>query len=328
MSRDLDHLREALRRYLDVGDRLTRVVALSTGHSNETYLLEGVDLIMRTPPSADGLLPPYDMARQHAVFSALHETPGAPPVPKPVRLCLDSSVIGDPFFLMERVHGEAWEYEVPAWLSEGGVHVQSEACRQWISAVAAVDVLPPLECLGAPRSPADESARWRDVALGADAPSLAELLSELVDEPGEPSGPPTLVWGDSKMANVLWSSEGKLLAIVDWELAYNGESLGDLGYALMWFPPDPEEPRQAGFDLPGMWSRQQVISTWEQLTGRSAGNVARHEAAAIAKIGAILAVGAKLASEGRSQDPRLAAWIGAEPYMVQWARNRLEAHAR
>lgn len=261
MARDLDQLLAGLRQFLDCGDRLTRVIPLSMGHSNETYLLEGIDRILRTPPSEEGLLPPYDMARQHAALVALHGTPGAPPVPKPRELCLDPAVIGDPFFVMDRVPGDAWEYEVPRWLSDGGTPVQSEMCRQWVTAMAAVHGLAPLECLGPSRTPEEEAARWRDVAASADAPGLAALLHELVANPGRRSGPATTVWGDPKMANVLWSPEGKMAAIVDWELAYNGEPLADLGYALMWFPADAFEPRQPGYDLPGIWTREQVIGT-------------------------------------------------------------------
>ena len=67
MARNLDEMTRALRRYLEGGDAITRIVPLSTGHSNETYLIEGLGgdgRILRLPPSEEGLLPPYDMARQ------------------------------------------------------------------------------------------------------------------------------------------------------------------------------------------------------------------------------------------------------------------------
>ena len=43
------------------------------------------------------------MKREHRVISALHPT--AVPVPEPVLLCEDESVIGSPFYVMEFVDG-------------------------------------------------------------------------------------------------------------------------------------------------------------------------------------------------------------------------------
>ena len=98
MARDPERLTRELRLYLRGGEAITRVVPLSTGHSNETYLLEGLDRILRTEPSGEGLLPPYDMAFQHRVLSAVGAFAGGPPVPRVFELCTDPSVIGSPFF--------------------------------------------------------------------------------------------------------------------------------------------------------------------------------------------------------------------------------------
>src|SRR5262245_11606971 len=108
MARDLEQMTQALRRWLSGGEAITRIVPLSTGHSNETYLLEGVDRILRMPPSEEGLLPPYDMAAQHAILKAVGAHSGGPPVPNVFELCRDATVLGDPFFLMERLNGEAF----------------------------------------------------------------------------------------------------------------------------------------------------------------------------------------------------------------------------
>ena len=51
MTRDLLPLSDALRRVLPDGDGITGLRAFSTGHSNETYLIEGLDQILRLPPS-------------------------------------------------------------------------------------------------------------------------------------------------------------------------------------------------------------------------------------------------------------------------------------
>lgn len=53
------------------------------------------------------------MARQHAILSAVKAHAPAVPLPAMLELCNDPAVIGDPFFLMECVPGEAFEYVTP-----------------------------------------------------------------------------------------------------------------------------------------------------------------------------------------------------------------------
>jgi aminoglycoside phosphotransferase (APT) family kinase protein len=323
MARDLAAIELGLRAFLPDGDRISGVAALSTGHSNETYLLEGSDLVLRMPPSEVGLLPPYDMAKQHAIFREVASHTDAPPVPSVRELCLDPSVIGDPFFIMNRVLGTAFEYELPAWLTDGSREVRSSVCEQWIGAVCDLPALGPLDALGPPRSPRDEAVRWREMAAGAGANQLADVINELVEEPPPMSGSPTLVWGDSKLANVLWD-EGRLVALVDFELAYNGDPLADLGYVLFWFPEDPALPRLPGFELDGMWGRERVIDTWQRRTGRSALGVELHEAAAIGKIAAIFAAGGRLYQEGLSTDERIAGWARGADRLMTFIRQRID----
>lgn len=322
--RDLVRVLEGLRSFLEHGAEITRVVPLSTGHSNETYLLEGLNRILRTPPSSDGLLPPYDMRRQHAVIASVRGLPGAPPVPEVFELCEDPAVIGAPFFVMERLPGEAFEYEVPAWLLAAAPEVRADVCVQWMGAVAGLHNLAAPPAFGPPRTPRDEAARWRDVAAGANAAELAAVLDELAKDPPCTSGPPAAVHGDPKLANCLWY-EGRLTGLLDWELAYHGEPLADLGYMLWWFPEGPNPHHAATSELPGFWNRQQVIAAWEAATGRSARGVLRHEAAAIGKIAAIIAVGVELWRTGRSSDPRFEPWDAIVPELTRAVREKMAA---
>ena len=85
--------------------------------------------------------------------------------------------------------------------------------------------------------------------------------------------------------------DGRISAVLDWEFAYNGEPLSDLGYLLYFFASDfhgPTRPTR----LSGMWTRDQVIAAWEQASGRSAAGVAWHEAAQIARVSAMIVTAA------------------------------------
>ena len=325
MARDLAGMAKGLRGYLKDGDRVTRVVPLSTGHSNETYLVEGIQRILRMPPSAEGLLPPYDMARQHAILRTVGEAADGPPVPRVFELETDASILGDPFFLMEHLDGEAFEYHVPEWLGSAGPEVRSRMAQQWVGAMSCVhrlplDVMPP-----GTRSIEREVAHWTAVAQQAEAePALHTLLAHLAHDPPRTTGPVTPLHGDPKQGNCLWSRSepGRLLALLDWEMAGIGEPMTDLGYLLQWYDQGDAALASAGLDLPGWWARDRMIAEWERITGRTALDVRRYETLAMCKIAAIIALGFHLHRTGRAQDPRFEAWGAVVPKYVALAERR------
>src|SRR5262245_54772318 len=106
--RDVEELAVRLRGHLIDGGRLTHVSALSGGHSNETYLLHGLDKILRMPPSAVPLMDhALDVRGQFELFAVLRGRPHAPPVPGLDYFNEDPAILGAPFFIMERVDGAA-----------------------------------------------------------------------------------------------------------------------------------------------------------------------------------------------------------------------------
>src|SRR4051794_29077017 len=160
-----------LREYLADGERITGVRTLSAGHSNETYLLEGLDRILRTPPAGAGLLPSYDMAHQHGAMAAISAEPSGPPVPCVFELCTDASVIGRPFFVMERCAGESTDWKAPDWMVEGGPALRDRLSAQWTGAAFAVHAMP-TATLGRPvRTPAADAEEWLGLISEVGAPT-------------------------------------------------------------------------------------------------------------------------------------------------------------
>ena len=324
MTRDLEAMTQALRRWVPGGAAITRIIALSTGHSNETYLVEGLDRILRMPPSEEGLLPPYDMAREHAVLKAVGELSGGPPVPRVFELCRDATVLGDPFFLMERLRGEAFEYAVPDWLAVADEGVRDRMCAQWIGAIVALHRMPAAKMPAPATTVRAYALRWREVAAAAEAPkALVELLDDLVVDPPRASGPPTPVHGDPKHGNCLWQGE-RLLALLDWEMAHVGEPLTDLGYVVSFYDQGEAALASAGFELPGWWSRSRTIGSWEEGTGRTAVDLRRYEVLAMCKIAAIIALGHHLFRSGRATDKRFENWGAVIPRYLALALARAQ----
>src|SRR5438270_12144688 len=83
---------------------------IGEGHSNITFLLS-TGVVVRRPPR--GPLPPsaHDVLREARLLRALERTPVR--VPKVLAVCDDTSVIGAPFYVTERVVGEVIAEKIP-----------------------------------------------------------------------------------------------------------------------------------------------------------------------------------------------------------------------
>jgi aminoglycoside phosphotransferase (APT) family kinase protein len=202
------------------------VRAIPEGHSGFTYWVEldGHRGVLRLPPPGARIAGPADIPRQARIMAALHAQ--GLPVPAIVATSQEPVVDGRPFVLMEEVHGDRVEQAIDA----GSNPVQL--------ASSAVDVLRrfqavPLENTGIggedPMPLEGEVSRWTwlmDRApseLTGQAPRLAQLLAEHQPRPG----PPVLVHGDYHFGNMLFD-QGRVAAVVDWEIAQLGQPLLDL----------------------------------------------------------------------------------------------------
>src|ERR1044072_8046047 len=75
------------------------------GFSNLTYLLRSGnrELVLRRPPVCAKIKTAHDMSREYRILSHLY--PVYPKVPRPLLFCDDESILGVPFYVMERVTG-------------------------------------------------------------------------------------------------------------------------------------------------------------------------------------------------------------------------------
>lgn len=305
MARDLDQLKALLEGLLPNEAAITVVTPMTTGFSNDTYLIEGPDLILRLPPAAGAMLDGHDVIAQARIYAALEKTPGAPPVPRIVHIEESAGLLGAPFFIMARVPGESVnDIEMQPWFTEASDAVRRQMCRDWVSAFGNLARLQPLNVLGAAVSPEDDLRMWQRFAETAQCPQLVDMIARLLKVPAPLSGAPALIQGDSKLSNLMWDNF-RISAMLDWEMSLNGEPMADLGYMLYLFESEYHGATRAP-KLSGMMKRDEVIALWEQVSGRSAQGVFWHEVAQIAKISAIIAEGKNMFDTGRSSDPKLA----------------------
>lgn len=305
MKYDLDKAAVILGGMLPPGDPVTAILPMMTGFSNDTYLVEGPGLILRLPPAAGAMLDGHDVLGQARIYRALGDAPGAPLVPRVEVICDDPAVLGAPFFVMERISGEAvHDVVLQPWFTDASDAVRGRMCRGWISAIAELAQLKPLPVLGEPVTPEEQMRMWQRFAAAANCPPLVAAIERLLGRPAPVSGPPTVVHGDPKLSNLMWDNF-RISAVLDWEMALNGEPLADLGYMLYLFASDFHGAVRP-CKLPGMLARDEAIALWSQVSGRSAAGLEWHEIAQIAKITAIIAEGVNMFETGRSNDPKLA----------------------
>src|SRR5688572_7460443 len=270
------------------------------GFSNETfYVTRGKDRwVLRRPPSGPPLPTAHDVVREYRFLSALH---GRARVPRPVAVCEDSSVIGAPFYLMERAEGVVIRTEVPAAYNNptGRAKVAEEIVDALVEMHAVDWQAAGLTGKGdsyLPRQVERWSKQWeltrprtRELP-GLD--SATEWLKARIPE----SGGVGVVHGDYKLDNVMYAAdEPRLIAIFDWEMATIGDPLADLGWLLSaWGDPgDPPGTRRrvegpALTTAEGFPTVEEMAALYEKKSGKSMRNFAFYHVLAVYKLAIIL----------------------------------------
>src|SRR5205807_8591837 len=102
---DLARLEPYLRTHLPDARGPLTVEQFPHGYSNLTYLVRMGDqeFVLRRPPFGNQVKSAHDMGREYRVLSKLSAV--YPPAPRPYLYCDDSSVLGVPFYVMERRRG-------------------------------------------------------------------------------------------------------------------------------------------------------------------------------------------------------------------------------
>ncbi len=207
---------------------------IAGGKSNLTYVVsDGIrDVIVRRPPLGHVLATAHDMAREHRVISALAAT--EVPVPATYALCTDDSVIGAPFYVMERAPGVPYRTAAELRpLGEGRTRGISERLVDTLVALHRIDPASVgLADFGRPEGfLSRQVARWGKqyaASRSRDLPAATALQDALAQTvPAEQ--PAAIVHGDYRLDNVLLDAGDNLTAVLDWEMATIGDPLTDLG---------------------------------------------------------------------------------------------------
>ena len=283
---------------IDVGD--LAVEQFPSGQSNLTYLLRAGDWegVLRRPPL--GPVPPraHDMPREFRILQ--HLFPSFPLAPEPYVLCEDPSVIGAPFYVMERRRGLILDQELPpGWAPNGQLHrgIAESLVRTLVDLHAVDWQAAGLGDIGHPEGYMQRQVSgWIERFLRSRTEevdsfsALADWLTENLPE----SPPPTVVHNDYKLNNVLLDSVDprNIRAVLDWEMATIGDPLSDVASLLVyWTEPGDSEHMGALKSVtcePGFPSRDEVLDMYRRASGRDVSGLTWYVAFAYFKLGVII----------------------------------------
>jgi aminoglycoside phosphotransferase (APT) family kinase protein len=277
------------------------------GHSNLTYLvrLGGHEFVLRRPPVGPVAPTAHDMPREYRLLSAIH--PVFNLAPRPYLLCEDLSIIGVPFYLMERRRGIVIRREMPAEFGDSQEVRRriSEALVDTMALLHSVDIYSTgIAGIGKPagfvtRQVKGWTERWHR-SKTSEVREVEEVVNWLAGrippEPDPAAGrPATLVHNDMKLDNTMLdpSDPSRVVAVLDWEMCTVGDPLIDLGIFLCYWAQkgDPEARRESISPVttePGWMTRAEVIERYCEKTGRDVSGIAFYETFALFKVAVVL----------------------------------------
>ena len=273
MEARLTPIGQAVARYLtdhwQTSCELADISQIPGGASRETYRisiktgdnLRGL-ILRRDPPSS---LIDTERQLEFNTYQAVYRA-GVVPVPEPI--VLEEANPGEllrPFSIMAQIsQGQA----TPAGLDEPAMQPHKAKLGQQMWGLLGNLASTPIATLNltsfmqVPDHPAQHELNYWTEVIRQDAlhpqPVAEATIRWLQRHLPEPSGQLCLVHGDYRTGNYLYTPQGDITAILDWEMAHIGDPLEDLAWSL-----DPlwsAQPEIAGRLLP----RQQAVNIWQQ----------------------------------------------------------------
>lgn len=330
---DMRRLGDYLAGNLPGSDQTLAVRQFGGGAANLTYLLDygAQQYVLRRPPLGPVAASAHDMGREYRVLSVLHQA--YPYAPRAFLFCDDLSVIGAPFFVMERRQGVVVRRTMPEAYAAmpNAARRMSEALVDALAAFHAVDYdALGLGGLGKPAGFIDRQIegwyrRWH-AAKTADLPDMDAVYAWLkANQPANTRV--SLVHNDYKLDNVMLAAgdPGRVVAVFDWDMCTLGDPLADLG-ALLTYWTEPSDPpylqatAMMPLGEPGFLSRAELVARYAAKSGRAVEAIDFYHALGLFRLTVIVAQIYIRYARGQTQDSRFAAMEFMIPALARRAR--------
>ena len=299
-----------------------RIGQFPGGFSNLTYLLHTTtgEYVLRRPPRGVGKGVAHDMSREHRILTVL--TSRRVPVPCPLVLCEDESVIGAPFYVMTRLAGEILRGMPTPPPEPRTMRLLSASFVDSLVAIHAVGPSDPaIAALGkadgyVARQISGWSKRWNE-ARTDDLPAMDALVAWIAANSPPPAAA-TLVHNDYKYDNLVLEPGdlSHIVGILDWEMAALGDPFFDVGTSLGYWVEAGDHPafRSLGLGataLPGNFTRVELWERYIEKSGRGERDPLFYYVFGLFKIAVIAQQIYYRFANGLTKDARFAAMIHA-----------------
>ncbi len=252
-----------------------------SGFSNLTYLISVGDreLVLRRPPHGTKARSAHDMGREYRMLKALK--PVYSYCPEALLYCEDESVMGCPFYVMERIKGIILRKDLPKGFTFAPQEARS-LCESLVDVhhqLHSIDYKKiGLEDFGRPEGYARRqvegwSQRYRN-ARTPDAPDYEGVMAWLAEKLPNDTDTPTIVHNDYKFDNVVLDLKDplKIIGVLDWEMATIGDPLMDLGNSLAYWVQKSDSPgmqlvRMMPTNIEGALTREELVERYAQRAG-------------------------------------------------------------
>lgn len=319
----LENLFPYLESHLGIHVTDTVITQFKGGYSNLTFLIHSPigDWVLRRPPLGLKITKGHDMVREYRILEALKKA-GYAKIPDPILCCEDESVIGAPFFIMEKVDGLILRNRIPTGLDLGPAffHQLSTNTLDGLLELHQLEIQKSgLAKMGKPGGYVERQViGWSERYFQSKTNELPEMEKTsrwlLENMPKvEFSG---FIHNDYKYDNlVLEGPENpSIKAVLDWEMATVGDPLMDLGTSLAYWaePDDPDILKMFSLTrVPGNLTRQQAIQYYGSRSKLPIDNIVFYYAFGLFKVGVIAQQIFKRYAMGFAKDERFAGLIHA-----------------
>jgi aminoglycoside phosphotransferase (APT) family kinase protein len=271
---------------------------IAGGHSNLTYQVTdaaGHAYVLRRPPLGQVLATAHDMGREHRIISALGPTPV--PVAPALAFCDDPAVNGAPFYVMAFVPGHVLRDAETARcaLTESQRGVAGDSLVEVLAEIHTVDpAAVGLGDLGRREGYIERQLkRWYrqfQDSQTREVPVVDEVHDALRANVPE-QGPATIVHGDYRLDNCMLGDDGRVVAVLDWELCTLGDPMADLGLLMVyWTDPEDEVAAMGGAATlaEGFPRRADLLERYAKVSGRDLSQIDYYTAFGYWKLACII----------------------------------------